>query len=201
MKAILEVSKIILLTEKQKFPIELNTLTSILKLRDNPHTKAKFLSYCADFPLHELCSLTLSYTYINKLGQKVSSFKLTETFAKSFCSHVDSVKGYKYTKVLERKAKEADSLRVQLLEAKIAKLEAPKKLNEWQPLRWFLQESNVSGHLDKFTNRVNYRTIRNEVFDRDIKKGYADMVKFNGKALLFNPEYENEIKKILLDVD
>ena len=143
-----------------------------------------------------------SMTYTNTNNRLVSSYIMTTGLAIAFAIYAEPSRGVEFVQRQEEELKlrlsklKEENERLKL-EASNSKIDEEKKLTKWQPLRWFLQESSVSGHLDKFTDRVNHREIRTEVFDREIKEEYSHLVKFNGKALIFNPEYSNEIKKIL----
>jgi hypothetical protein len=121
--------------------------------------KVKFTAYTLAFTKTKNELTYKSSTYINQSNnRKVDSFVMTEALAKSFCVNVDKVRGLDYIEALESKAKEADALRVQLLEAKILKLESTKP-------KLIMKRSTV--------NRVEAHNIREDLHN---VKGYCDHI-------------------------
>jgi hypothetical protein len=103
-------------------PVELKSLLELSGLKDHYNLKRKFDTKIASILSPQIEGSYKSYSYEYK-GRVVSSYTMTESLAKFFASKLDEAKGYEYSLALEVKAKEVDALRVNILEAKILKLE------------------------------------------------------------------------------
>jgi len=184
----------------ENLPVDLKDMTTTLGYTQPSKLRDRFVSYCKLVESSQSTRCFAEYIYKDpKSHRNTFSFTMTVAMAKGFAMYVDPVIGQDYTNQQEAKAAQAEALKIELLEAKIAKLTHQKAKNydteNFASARVLLnpKKDQITAAFDHISARVNYREFVSITFDRELYKGYRpDIFKTKGTSILINPAHNNK---------